>query len=103
MHPELKTAEAETTMEAGLIAANGSAVPVWLTVPEAAARAQCGDKIIYRAVTSGRLRAARIGGRRELRIRPEWVDAWLEASAQPLEIVPSRRAAFGRGVESRQR
>jgi hypothetical protein len=34
-------------------------------------------KTIYREVKAGRLRAARIGGRRELRLLPEWVDAWL--------------------------
>jgi hypothetical protein len=34
-------------------------------------------KTIYREVKAGRLRAARVGGRRELRLLPEWVDAWL--------------------------
>jgi len=52
---------------------------VWLTVPQAAARAQCGRKSIYDAVKAGRLRAARVGIR-ALRFRPEWVDAWLEAT-----------------------
>ena len=49
----------------------------WLTVREAATRARCGVKTVYREVKAGRLRAARIGGRRELRLLPEWVDAWL--------------------------
>jgi excisionase family DNA binding protein len=49
----------------------------WLTVKEAATRARCGVKTIYREVRAGRLRAARVGGRRELRLLPEWVDAWL--------------------------
>lgn len=49
----------------------------WLTVSEAADRARCGVKTIYREVRAGRLRAARIGGRRELRLLAEWVDAWL--------------------------
>ncbi len=53
----------------------------WLTVDQAAARAQLGTKAIYRAVRSGRLRAARVGGRRQLRFRSEWIDAWLEATA----------------------
>jgi excisionase family DNA binding protein len=53
----------------------------WLTVAEAAERARCGVKTVYREAQAGRLRAARIGGRRELRLRPEWVDAWLEQAS----------------------
>ncbi len=49
----------------------------WLTVGEAAARARCGRKLIYREVTAKRLQAARVGGRRELRFRAEWIDDWL--------------------------
>jgi excisionase family DNA binding protein len=51
----------------------------WLTVNEAAERARCGPKLIYREVAAGRLKAARVGGRRELRILPGWVDQWLLA------------------------
>ena len=58
----------------------------WLTVEQAAARAQVGKRTIYNEVTAGRLRAARVGGRRELRFRAEDIDEWLEASA-PQEIV----------------
>lgn len=54
---------------------------VWLTVREAAARARCGVKTVYREVVAGRLRAARVGGRRALRFRPEWIDLWIEVSA----------------------
>jgi excisionase family DNA binding protein len=53
----------------------------WLTVAEAAQRARCGVKTVYREVRAGRLRAARIGGRRELRLRPEWVDTWLDQTS----------------------
>lgn len=49
----------------------------WLTVEEAAQRARCGIKLIYREVRAGRLQAARVGGRRELRLLGEWVDEWL--------------------------
>ncbi len=49
----------------------------WLTVREAAARARCGVKTVYREVRAGRLRAARVGGRRELRFLVAWVDEWL--------------------------
>jgi excisionase family DNA binding protein len=58
----------------------------WLTVAQAAARAQTGERLIYREVRAGRLKAARVGGRRELRLRPEWVDSWLEAAATVEEI-----------------
>jgi excisionase family DNA binding protein len=49
----------------------------WLKVGEAADRARCGPKTIYRAVRSGDLRAARVGGRRELRFLASWIDCWL--------------------------
>jgi excisionase family DNA binding protein len=49
----------------------------WLTVREGAARAKCGVKLIYREVAAGRLRAAHVGGRRELRLLAEWIDEWL--------------------------
>ena len=39
----------------------------WLTVRQAAQRAQCGVKLIYREVKAERLRAARVGGRRSPR------------------------------------
>jgi len=54
---------------------------VWLTVEQAAARAQVGKRTIYHEVKAGRLKAARIGGRRELRFRESYIDEWLEASA----------------------
>jgi excisionase family DNA binding protein len=38
----------------------------WLTPKQAAARAQVGVKTVYREVAAGRLKAARVGGRREL-------------------------------------
>jgi excisionase family DNA binding protein len=58
----------------------------WLTAEQAAARAQVGVKLIYREVTAHRLRAARIGGRRQLRFLPEWIDFWLQATATPVEV-----------------
>ena len=52
----------------------------WLKIGEAADRARCGPKTVYRAVRQGQLRAARLGGRRELRFLEEWVDGWLLAA-----------------------
>ena len=65
-----------------------AAEPIWLTPDQAAARAQMGRGVIYREVRAGRLRAARIGGRRQLRIKPSWIDAWLEMSSTPVEVFP---------------
>ena len=64
--------------------------PRWLTAEQAAAWAQVGVKCVYREVTAGRLRAARIGGRRELRFLAAWVDEWLERTAEPIEVRSSR-------------
>ena len=63
----------------------------WLTAAEAAQRARCGVKLIYREVKRGRLRAARVGGRRDLRVLADWVDDWLRATAEPIEITPLMR------------
>jgi excisionase family DNA binding protein len=58
----------------------------WITVAEAAAYAHVSASILYREVQARRLRAARLGGRRNLRLRRDWIDAWLEASATPVEL-----------------
>lgn len=61
--------------------ASGTAVvsSPWMTAEEAAQRSRCGVKTIYREVRAKRLKAARVGGRRELRLLAEWVDEWLLA------------------------
>jgi excisionase family DNA binding protein len=63
---------------------SGTASP-WLTVRQAAIRAQVGAKTIYRAVRARDLRAVRVGGRRELRFRAEYIDEWLDGSARVLD------------------
>ena len=60
----------------------------WLTVDDAARHAKCGKRSIYSAVRRGKLRAARLGGRRELRFLAEWIDAWLLASSTPVDVMP---------------
>jgi excisionase family DNA binding protein len=67
-----------------------TAATPWLTVIEAAERARCGPKLIYREVRAKRLRAARVGGRRELRLLPEWVDQWLLAASTVVEVGDGR-------------
>lgn len=58
----------------------------WLTLADAATYAKRGKRFIAREVTAGRVRAARVGGRRELVFRREWLDAWLEDLAAPLMV-----------------
>lgn len=58
----------------------------WLTLRHAAARAAVSEGTLKREVRRGRIRAARVGGRRSLRFRPSWVDMWLEATSTPVEI-----------------
>jgi excisionase family DNA binding protein len=60
----------------------------WLTVIEGCKRVKCGRKLLYREIKAGRLRAARIGNRRDLRIHRDWIDQWLNASAHPVEGQP---------------
>jgi excisionase family DNA binding protein len=66
--------------------AGAEPVNEWLTVEDAARHAKCGTRSIYVAVRQGKLRAAHLGGRRELRLLAAWIDAWLIASSTP-EIV----------------
>jgi excisionase family DNA binding protein len=77
----------------------------WLKVREAADRARCGPKTIYRAVRAGQLRAARIGGRRELRFLESWIDQWLigesAADQRRLSVATDSVASNDRGLALR--
>jgi excisionase family DNA binding protein len=57
----------------------------WLTLAQASARTQTHPATLRREMAAGRLRHARIGGRKAIRLRPEWLDAWLEQSSTPVE------------------
>jgi excisionase family DNA binding protein len=50
----------------------------WLTVTEGAEYAGVSRDTIYTACERAELRHARIGGRRAIRLKPEWIDGWLE-------------------------
>ena len=65
----------------------------WLTATESAERARVGVKVIYSEIRSGRLKAARVGGRRAFRLLPAWIDSWLEETATPVEVSTFRRRA----------
>ncbi len=60
----------------------------WMTAREAAAYTRCSVKILYRAIHAGLLRAARVGGRRKIVVKKEWLDAYLEAMADRAQPVP---------------
>ena len=49
----------------------------WLTMKEVVIYSKYSERTIHRAVTEGRLKSAKGGGR--LRFKPAWVDAWLES------------------------
>jgi excisionase family DNA binding protein len=50
----------------------------WLNVSEAAEYAGVSRDTIYTACERDELRSARVSGRRAIRIRPQWIDNWLE-------------------------
>ena len=54
----------------------------WLTVGEGADYANVSRDTIYTACERKELRHVRINGRRTIRLRPTWIDAWLEEHAQ---------------------
>src|SRR5262245_7681866 len=68
---------------------------IWLNVAEAAAYAGVSRDTIYTACERRELRHARIGGRRAIRLKPEWIDAWLERHARAAEDSPRRSSAPG--------
>jgi excisionase family DNA binding protein len=49
----------------------------WLTRRDAASYARLSEATIGREARRGRLRCAKVGGRRALRFRREWIDEWL--------------------------
>lgn len=50
----------------------------WLNVGEAAEYAGLSRDTIYTACERKELRHVRVGGRRSIRLKPDWIDAWLE-------------------------
>jgi excisionase family DNA binding protein len=57
----------------------------WLRVPEAAAYASLSRDTIYTACERGELRHVRVGGRRAIRLRTDWVDSWLKRHVRGVE------------------
>ena len=69
----------------------------WLTVTQAAEYAGVSRDTIYTACERREIRHARLGGRRAIRLKPEWIDEWLGQHAPCVHdqrlIVPSRAGA----------
>jgi excisionase family DNA binding protein len=58
----------------------------WLTCKQAAKRIGKGQKIIRDAVRAKHLRAAFVGGKKEILIHESWLWQWLESSSrEPVE------------------
>jgi len=60
----------------------GCAMKPWLNVGEGAEYAGLSRDTIYTACERKELRHARVGGRRSIPLKPEWIDAWLERYAR---------------------
>lgn len=60
----------------------------WFNVSEAAEYACVSRDTIYTACERHELRSARVSGRRAIRIRPAWIDAWLEQHAPDVQDRP---------------
>ncbi len=59
----------------------------WFTVSEGAEYAGVSRDTIYTACERGELRHARIGGRRSIRLKSKWIDAWLEQHARDVRAI----------------
>lgn len=59
------------------------ALAEWLTVKEAAKRAKCSERLIYDNIKRGRLRASRLGYRKDIRILETWLHAWIVSLSEP--------------------
>lgn len=54
----------------------------WMTVKEAAKHIAVNEHYIYIAVEQGALKHTRLMGKRNIRIKPEWLDHWMEQHTQ---------------------
>lgn len=69
---------------------------LWLNVADAAEYAGVSRDTIYTAVERGEMRHVRIGGRRSIRLRAEWIDEWFGRHTR----VEHTGTAKGRSIES---
>jgi excisionase family DNA binding protein len=62
--------------------ANDSANHEWLKPSEACGEARIGRRTFLAEVKAGRLKAARVNGRREFRVHRDWLREWLVRLAE---------------------
>ena len=67
------------------------AVSSWRTLDQEAERVQAHVQTLRRACRSGALKHVRLFNRRAIRLKSEWVDAWLLNSSTPIESDNARR------------
>ena len=72
----------------------------WLTVTEAAAHAGVSRDTIYTACERSEIRHVRIGGRRSIRLKAEWIDAWLERHTRGTSVAAPVEHGTTRGAVS---
>ena len=65
-------------------------VSPWMTAAETAVYMKRSRRFVLNLVKAGRLRAARVTGRREILCRREWCDQAIEDLAAPIEMVRRR-------------
>src|SRR5262245_25695612 len=66
----------------------------WLTATQAARYLHRGRRFVLREIHAGRLRAALVGGRKEVLTRTEWCDEWVTAQS-PIVPLPLRTRTAG--------
>jgi excisionase family DNA binding protein len=57
-----------------------------LDTKAAAEYLHCGVRLVYAAAEAGALRHARLAGRKKLLFRREWLDQFVERTAEPQEV-----------------
>ena len=69
---------------------------LWLNVAEGAEYAGVCRDLIYDACAARRMHHIRVGGRRAIRLKPKWIDEWLERHAVVVQDEPVPPAAGAR-------
>ena len=62
---------------------------LWLNVAEGAEYAGVCRDLIYDACAARRIHHIRVGGQRAIRLKPKWIDEWLERHAVVAQDEPS--------------